>query len=125
MRIKKPNVPSTSPPRAAPTTPAAGAAPRSSKFWLVLVLLVLVVGAVGWGAWSLWRSDPLREVHAALDRRDFRAADELLAKRLVEDPDDRGARLLAARSARRAGDFGRALRPLKSTELAGTDALSI
>jgi tetratricopeptide (TPR) repeat protein len=47
-------------------------------------------------------------VHAALDRRDFPTAAELLAKRLADHPDDARARLLVARAARRSGDLARA-----------------
>jgi tetratricopeptide (TPR) repeat protein len=71
----------------------------------VLVPLLVVAG---WGAWSALKPDPLKEARAASDRRDFGAANELLAKYLAENPDDRDARLLAARTARRGDDFGRA-----------------
>lgn len=56
----------------------------------------------------MWAPDPLHEAHAALDRRDFTTANNLLAKRLAEHPDDSTAQLLAARCARRSGDLARA-----------------
>jgi tetratricopeptide (TPR) repeat protein len=107
MRIRNQQAP-TPVPQPNPAGEPARAAPRSRRYRLSLVVLLLVGGAAAWGAWSLWRPDPLREVHAALDRRDFRAADELLAKHLERHPDDRAARMLAARSARRGGDLARA-----------------
>lgn len=120
MRLKNPNARSSPPPPV-----PAGAAVRSGRrrLWIALVVLVPLLGAAGWGAWAVWGPDPLREVHAALDRRDFHAADELLAKRLAERPDDHDARLLAARSARRAGDSARAFDHLRAyKEKAGADA---
>ncbi len=69
---------------------------------------MVLLGVAGWGGWFLWIRDPLREVRAALDRRDFTAANELLAKHLAKYPDDARTLLLAARAARRGGDFTRA-----------------
>ncbi len=112
MRLRKTNDTKPPAPRPAPGSAPKAATPaaprRSRRFYLALAVLVLVVGAAGWGAWSLWKPDPLRDVHAALDRRDFHAADELLAKRVADHPDDDAARLLAVRSARRAGNLARA-----------------
>ncbi len=122
MRLRKPNAPNAAPPKAPgrPTTPPE--APRGRRrLWLALAV-VAVVGAA-WGAWSLWRPDPLRDARAALDRRDFRSAEEMLAKRLADHPDDGPTRLLAARTARRGGDFGSASDHLrKYKEKHGADA---
>ena len=111
---RKSHAPSPRPPGAA-TAPGAPAAPAPRvRRRLALVVFVPLLALTGWGAWSLWRPDPLREVHAALDRRDFRAADDLLAKHLEANPNDRAALLLAARTARRGGDAGRAVDLLRN-----------
>ena len=105
MRLKNPNARSSPPPPV-----PAGAAVRSGRrrLWIALVVLVPLLGAAGWGAWAVWGPDPLREVRAALDRREFAGASELLEKHLKENPGDAEARLLAARAARRGGHFVRA-----------------
>lgn len=88
-------------------TPASSRTPRRTRrLWFVLA--VIGVGLVPLGARLLWKPDPFLEVHAALDRRDFATANDLLAKRLSEHPDDAEAQLLAARTARRGGDLARA-----------------
>lgn len=122
MRRRKSNAPASHPvPVAVPATarPAPG---RPRKSWRPLAVLGLLVVA-GWGAWSVWGPDPLGEVRAALDRREFRTADDLLTKRLTERPDDASARLLAARTARRGGNAVRAADHLrKYREAHGEDA---
>jgi tetratricopeptide (TPR) repeat protein len=68
-------------------------------------LIGTLLVCAGWAAWTLLATDPLAEVRAAMDRRDFDAADDLLARRLRDRPTDPAVRLLAARSARRVGDL--------------------
>lgn len=111
MRLRKPNKTAQIP--VAPV-PQSTARRSRRRLWLALLVLVPLLGLAVWGAWALFAPDPLREVRAALDRREFRAADELLAKRLTERPDDPKARLLAARAARRAGEFTRASAHLRT-----------
>ncbi|MBM3979234.1 MAG: tetratricopeptide repeat protein [Planctomycetes bacterium] len=93
-----------------PAAPVARA-PRAG-FWTrrraVYAALVLLVGAAAWGAWERWKPDPLREARAALDRREFQTAVNLLAARLEKNPTDKAAALLLAQTARRANDFNRA-----------------
>jgi predicted Zn-dependent protease len=90
--------------------PAPGA-PRA-RFWTrrraINAALVVLVGAAGWGAWERWKPDPLREARAALDRREFQGAVDLLGPHLEKNPNDKGAFLLLAQAARRANDFNRA-----------------
>jgi Tfp pilus assembly protein PilF len=114
MRLRKPNKPTQIP--VAPAPPCAKPAPRQSRrrLWIALLILVPLLGLAGWGAWALFAPDPLRDARDALDRREFRTADELLVKRLIEHPDDPKAQLLAARSARRAGEFTRASAHLRT-----------
>ncbi|MCI0703448.1 MAG: tetratricopeptide repeat protein [Planctomycetia bacterium] len=109
MRLQKSNAPTNPPPRT-PTGQPPVVSPhprhqRSWKFWLGLAVLVLLIGTGSWLAWVWTRPDHLREAHEASDRRDFRAASAALKKHLDSDPDDADARLLAARTARREGDF--------------------
>jgi tetratricopeptide (TPR) repeat protein len=108
MGRRKPKVVSRRavPPPAVPPPPAP-LSPRR-RFLRLAALVLLFAGAVGWGAWALLGPKPLTDARAALARRDFRTADDILAARLADEPDDRAARLLAAQTARRAGDFGRA-----------------
>ncbi len=114
MRRRKttaPNAPAIRP--VAEPTPAVVAAPRRPrKFWVKLAVLALL-GAAGWGAWSVWGPDPLGDIRAALDRREFGVANELLTKRLAERPTDPDTRLLAVRAARRGGDRLRAAEHLR------------
>jgi Tfp pilus assembly protein PilF len=121
MPLRKSNSPAPPRPAVPPAPTGSRPAPRR-RLWVVLVL-VPVIGLVGWGAWSLFAPDPLRDARDALDRRDFRTADEMLAKRLLESPNDPKTRLLAARSERRGGDFGRAHEHLRLyKERHGADA---
>jgi predicted Zn-dependent protease len=107
-----------------PTDPNPPAARRRRRI-LVLGAVVPLAALAGWWAWSVWGPDPLGAVHAALDSRDFRAADELLSKRLAEHPDDRAAQVLAARAARRGGDLARAFTLLQQyREKNGSDEAS-
>lgn len=106
MGRRKPNAASR---RAAPAPPPPAPTLSARRKFLRLAALVLVsAGAVGWGAWLLLGPKPVTDARAALARRDFRTADALLADRLADRPDDRDARLLAAQTARRFGDFARA-----------------
>ena len=116
MRRRKPtapDAPAIRPVAAAVPTPAVVAAPRRPhKFGAKLAVLALL-GTAGWGAWSAWGPDPLADIRAALDRREFGAANELLTKRLAERPTDAEVRLLAVRAARRGGDRLRAAEHLR------------
>ncbi|MDY3562055.1 tetratricopeptide repeat protein [Gemmata sp. JC673] len=98
--------------------PAVPAAPASRKRWAARVAVALAFGAAAWGAWAALAPDPLRDARAALDRRDFRTASDILIKRLTGRPDDPDARLLAARAARREGDFAVAREHLRKFEQA-------
>ena len=100
-----PNSNESTPPASLP--PEIPAPRRKRRFWLALagVSVLAVIGVV---AWSVWGPDPLDEIHAAIDRRDFDTANDLLSKYLAENENDNEARLLAVRTARRAGDFARA-----------------
>lgn len=111
MPLRKQN-PSPPPPAsgaAAARTPAAPPTDRRGR-WRVRALLVLVpvLALAGWGAWARWGPNPIREARAAIDRRDFRTASDLLAEYLAEHPGDHEVQLVAARAARRGGDFSRA-----------------
>ncbi len=77
---------------------------RSRTLWYSLAAAVLLA-LLGGGAWLIWGADPNREINAAIDRRDFIGANALLSKRVEEHPHDADLRLLAARTARRGGDF--------------------
>lgn len=108
------------------TVPAAPAPATARPGWFTRRRVFVALGVVGfalvgWGAWSVLRPDPLRAVHAALDRRDFNAANELLTKYVADHPDDQPTRLLAARTARRAGDFARASEHLAAYAKKGSD----
>jgi len=122
MRQRKPKVPPAMPARptpVAPPTPAAVPSGRRPRRLLTALAVAGLIGAAGWGAWALWGPDTLADIRAAMDRRDFRAADDLLAKRLAERPDDPAVRLLAAESARRAGDFAAAAGHLRAFKARG------
>jgi tetratricopeptide (TPR) repeat protein len=122
MRLQKPNAHAPVAPGAAAPASAPATRPRRRWLWGGLVLVPLV-GLAVWGAWELFGSDPLREARAALDRRDFHKADELLAIQLTERPNDRATRLLAARSARRGGNLTPAFKHLiEYKEKFGEDA---
>jgi Flp pilus assembly protein TadD len=70
------------------------------------VILLAVLAAAGWWAGrQLWAEHHLRAARAALERRDFSAADAHLEAFLAVRPDDGPAHLLAARCARRAGRY--------------------
>ena len=105
--------PTTAPPQSKKTAPAPQApqppakSNRNRKIVLGLALVGFLVG-VAWGAWEVLGPNPLRDARAALDQRDFRAADEILTKYLSKNPNDPKALLLAARTARREGEFARA-----------------
>jgi tetratricopeptide (TPR) repeat protein len=79
----------------------------------LLAALVLVVG-IGVGAYFILAPDAdLKAADAAVARRDFRKAAEHLDRYLRRHPDNLDARLLAARTARRAGDFAAAVAHLE------------
>ncbi|VTR91733.1 pep-cterm system tpr-repeat lipoprotein : TPR repeat protein OS=Nitrosococcus oceani (strain ATCC 19707 / NCIMB 11848) GN=Noc_1987 PE=4 SV=1: TPR_16: TPR_2: TPR_8 [Gemmata massiliana] len=104
--------PTTLPPskKAAPA-PKAPQPPVKSKRQRKLVFGLALVGflvGVAWGAWEVLGPNSLRDARAALDQRDFHAADEILTKYLSKNPDSPQALFLAARTARRAGEFARA-----------------
>lgn len=86
---------------APPSVPTPPAKPRGRR--LQLALFVAAVGLLGFAAWWLWATDPLTEARAALDRRDFTKAEELLSRRLADRPDDGEGRLLAVQTMRRKG----------------------
>ncbi|MCE9565735.1 MAG: tetratricopeptide repeat protein [Planctomycetes bacterium] len=110
MRSRKP------PSQAAPASLTA--ASPSSRNWkrLLALVVVLVVCGLAWVAWSVLRPDPLQPAREALDRRDFQTAMTFLSASLNENPDDTEANLLAAQTARRAGDFAVAFERLKISE---------
>lgn len=105
MPVRKPITSGTP---AAPVPPAGPPAPPGRARWFVRAAVALALGAAVWGAWAALNPDPLRDARDALDRRDFAAADAALTRRLADAPADPDARLLAARTARREGDFARA-----------------
>jgi tetratricopeptide (TPR) repeat protein len=79
-----------------------------------ILLLVLLVGPAAYllGLYS-WGNHHIHAARAALDRRDFRQADTHLQEYLDVWPDEPTVRLLAAQSARRQGEFDRALEHLR------------
>ena len=113
MRQRKPITSNPAVSRAAAPTPAVVAAPRRPRKFRVRLVVLALLGGAGWGAWTVWGPDPLDDIRAALDRREFGAATELLTNRLAERPADAEARLLAVRAARRGGDRLRAAEHLR------------
>ncbi len=79
-----------------------------------LLVLLLLLSAVGLGAWHVgwyaWGKLELRAARAALENRDFAAAQGHLAGCLRAWPHDPETLLLAAQVARRAGDLKEAIR---------------
>ena len=120
MRRRTPNAPT--PPAGRPIPVAPPLVPqttrRTRRRWAALLAVGLLASGA-WGGWALWGSDPLAEIRAAMDRRDFDVADDLLARRLNERPADPAVRLLAARSARRVGDFRAATGHLNAAKQRG------
>lgn len=109
MRLNKPTA-AKPPPAAAPAPNAPRAPGRKWPKRVAAGALVLALAALA--AWFAFRTDPVSEARAALDRRDFATANELLAARLADRPGDEAAHLLAIRAARRSGDFERAAKHL-------------
>lgn len=88
----------------------------------VMILSVLVLGSViaAFVAIRLTLApNDLAQAEQAIERRDFRAAGELLDRYLSDYPRDLDARLLAARSARRRGDYDDANKHLQAFEREG------
>lgn len=116
--------------KSAPTPVPSPSSPRgrhpalaSANRRVVRALALLTVAVLAWVGWSLWRGDGLAAARAALDRRDFGTAYELIAGRLAALPDDDAAQLLAAQAARRGGNPARAAEHLrKYRALRGDDA---
>jgi predicted Zn-dependent protease len=97
--------------------------PRRAAF--TLALLALVGLAVYSGGRRLWRDYQRRTVQKALDRRDFAEARGRLARCLQSWPEDAELRLLAARAARRDGDYEEADKQLGRCAQLGGDRETI
>jgi tetratricopeptide (TPR) repeat protein len=114
MRLRKENSPpppKPGPPRKtsrAPAGPSVVQTRSRRRRWLIVSCAVFVLISAGYVGWLALRPDPLREARAALDRRDFPAANAILEERLKSHPADQDAHLLAARIARREHSFERA-----------------
>ncbi|HEY8503562.1 MAG TPA: tetratricopeptide repeat protein [Gemmataceae bacterium] len=81
---------------------------RRRRRAVALTLLVLGGLAAYFGGWYLWRHSQYRAAEQALDRNEFAEARARLGRCLRWWPDDAGLHLLAARAARRDGDFAAA-----------------
>lgn len=91
---------------------------RTIRIVLVVVLLVIIGGAL-WPVVAYFRAGhQFRAAEAALGRRDFTQASLHLEESLRLWPDDLLVRLTAARTARRQGDFARAIEHLQAFERA-------
>jgi tetratricopeptide (TPR) repeat protein len=93
-----------------------------NKKWIALVALVPVGGIAAYllGV-HFWANHHYRCAQEALDRRDFQQASVHLRKYLDARPGDSEARLLAARTARRQGDFREAADLLHVCEQKGSN----
>jgi predicted Zn-dependent protease len=95
----------------------ASAARRRPAVALLAVGLLALLGYGGYRVTRSVRADlNYRAAQADLQRRDFTAARDHLAACLAERPDDPDALLLAARTARRAGDLAEAERLLDACQ---------
>jgi tetratricopeptide (TPR) repeat protein len=112
MRLRKPNPPANASPKGPATAPPRPER-RARRLWLAVGVAVPVLALAGWAAWSASRPDHLRDAHTALEKRDFATASAALARHLTDNPADADARLLAARTARRAGELSAAADHLK------------
>ena len=91
--------------------------PRGKTLKIALAVLLPVAGYAAYRVVERARAaDACRAADEAIARRDFRAAGDSLKRCLAARPDDPALRLLAARTARRAGDFDAARRELESHE---------
>jgi tetratricopeptide (TPR) repeat protein len=90
---------------------------------LIPTALLTLLFAVSFGLYWLspGRADPLGSAREAIARRDFAAARRELDDYLARNPRDLEARLLAARTARRAGDRAAAEQQLQAYRDAGGD----
>lgn len=92
---------------------------RSRRLLLLAALVVLVTLAVGVHLWGKWH---YREGQKALERRDFAGAQQHFTQCLKVWPRSTAVTLLAARAARKAGDFEETERLLqRCSELGGED----
>jgi tetratricopeptide (TPR) repeat protein len=80
---------------------------------VVLGVLAALSLAAGLFAWRQWPARFLRRGEAALEAREYDVAREQLARYLSYRPDDARARLLAARAARRLGEYYEAYEHLR------------
>ncbi len=105
-------------PAPSPARPPAVVKARRRVFYALALLAVAALLL-----WAVWPGDGLDAARAALDRRDFAGAYQVLNARLAERPDDAAAHLLAARACRRGGDLPRATEHLRKYQgLRGADA---
>lgn len=87
---------------------------------LLIVLLVLLADlASHWGGY-FWAEYRLHTARQALDRQDYRQAQEFLSQFLRYRPDSAEGHFLSARLARRTGDLVEAARHLQACEKIGT-----
>ncbi len=93
-------------------TPMRACGRRMRIFLVLLVLLILGLTAYPVGL-RCWGSYHQRAAEQALERRDFQQASKHLQECLNVWPDDPTVRLLAARAARRQGNYGQALEHLR------------
>ena len=89
---------------------------RGRRWTLIGLLLLGVGGVAAYGIFRTWLdagAGRRRAAEQALQRHDLRAASAHLAQALTDQPNDIAARLLAARTARRLGEFDEAERHLE------------
>jgi tetratricopeptide (TPR) repeat protein len=121
MSRKKPAAPGPAPLRA----PARRPRPRYVRVGAVVLVLALAGFAAYEVALRVRAARQYRAASEALERYDYWEAQSLLDRYLATRPDDPEGVLLAAQTARRRGDFARALRDLRSAERCGAPAADV